>query len=147
MKISELYGMRIYTTDKKKSGYVLGACCEGNKIKFLLCSDESEREFLVDADKITHVDECITYEDGKQKITKLNVIRLGRGSYSESGKYLGILSDLELNNFAIKNAIIGRKKYNFNRLVMGDINIVKSSEKDKSFASLPHELFIQTLCN
>jgi hypothetical protein len=134
MKISELYGKQVLSCDKKKSGYVLGVSCIGNKIAFLLCFDEHEREFYVDVNNITKMGEKIIYEDAAAKLKYAKLLRLGKAGYSESGKFIGHLEDCEVKGFDIKRAYIGNRKIDFARLVCGDIVIIKDRLADKNCA-------------
>jgi hypothetical protein len=144
MKISELYGKRVESGNGKRVGYVLGAACEGNKITFILCCDEHEREFYVDVNNITHIGESVVFEDAKTKLKRAKILRLGKAGYLENGNFLGTLKDCEVSGFDIKRAYIGSRSFPFSRLICGDIVIVKKPEQ-KEKTTPPHELLIDAV--
>jgi hypothetical protein len=172
MKISELYGKAIENNTKKGQGYVYGTVVCGDKITYLLCFDMAERQFFVDAKDVISVGEKIIYDKKADTQRGGIILKLGRGCYTESGKFLGILSDCLIDGFTIKKAQIGNKNFLFSRIVCGDIYIIKDNkgvEAQKNTAEnctktcnncskncentgnscgiCPHELFINALCN
>jgi hypothetical protein len=144
MKISELYGKVVVSSDKKRNGWVLGICCEGDKIMFLLCCDEGEREFFINVANIICIDDKIIFEDEQSKLKRTTILRLGKAGYSEGGKFLGYLKEVEGKNFTLTNAKLGTKKYPFSRLVFGDVIIVKGEKVENQLAK---DMFISAICN
>lgn len=165
MKISELYGKEVESLDKKKSGYVLGVSCDKDKIEFLLCCDEKEREFFIDVNSIASVGQKIIYEDADARKQRAKLLRLGKAGYSQKGKFMGHLCDCEVSGFMIKSAYIGKKKYSYDRLICGDVIIISEesaqksenekteemssplSERKQDAPDTPHSMFISAMCN
>lgn len=135
MKLSDLYGMTVESEDKKQSGTVIGINLRDHRVKYLRCCDGEEREFLVDVEAVRELGEKIVYAGTKKILTEDNAraqngaIALGRAVYSESGKFLGHLQDVECNGFTLRSAFAGDKKYAARRLVFGDAVIVKGAKK------------------
>lgn len=146
MKISELYGKQVESEDGKTKGYVLGVSCDGDRIEFLLCSDQNEKEFFIEVGCIKSVGEKIIYEDALSKLKRTRLLRLGKASYNGSGKFMGHFEDCECNDFVLQTAVIGKKKYDFNRLICGDVILIKDKDRAEKLPA-PHEMFIEAICN
>lgn len=124
MKLSELYG-KICESDGGKSGYVISVCVSGDKIECLICADEQEKEFTVDAVNLIEIGEKIVYEDREQAMKSAKPVRLGNPAFDESGKFLGSVDDFDFARGKLISAKIGKKKFPAAELALGDAVIVK----------------------
>lgn len=130
MKVSEFFGKRVLSTSGKE-GYVISVNASGKNL-YLLCADDSEREFAVDVKSVKSVGTKIVYEDGESQIISSVPLRLGRAGYDEDGRFLGVLEDFTLTGGQIKSAKIGKKTYPAEALILGDVVIVKKIRRLKS---------------
>jgi hypothetical protein len=142
MKISNLYGIKVESFNKKKNGYVLNIATSDNKITYLICIDDNEREFLIQPTNIISMGDKIVFDKVSTKQPCKNKLQLGKSCFTQSGKFLGKLTDYECANFNLKFAIIGNKKFATTRLTFGDIIIVsadsKSNHQQQSTTPCPH---------
>jgi hypothetical protein len=151
MKISNLYGIKVESFNKKKNGYVLNIATEGNQITCLICIDDNEREFLIKTADIISMGEKIVFDKGSTKQPCKNKLQLGKSCFTQSGKFLGKLTDYEYTNFNLKFAIIGNKKFATTRLSFGDIIIVTDDKKNTPQQSTnpcpncPHNMLLSTI--
>jgi uncharacterized protein YrrD len=151
MKISNLYGIKVERFNKKKNGYVLNIATEGNKITYLICIDDNEREFLIKPADIISIGEKIVFDKVSTKQPCKNKLQLGKSCFTQNGKFLGKLTDYECINFNLKFAIIGNKKFATTRLRFGDIIIVTDDKKNAPQQSTnlcpncPHNMLLSTL--
>jgi hypothetical protein len=151
MKISELYGKEIISSNNKRRGYVLGVNLQGDRVAFLYCCDENEREFYVDVNYIISIGEKIVYDDIAARIKRATRLRLGSSTFGLNGRYIGTFYDCEMENYTIKRAYVGGKSYPFSRLVCGDIVLVKdkadgkATTKAANISAPPHELLIDAV--
>lgn len=125
MKLSEIIGREAASIHGERRGYIIGVSAQGNKLEYLLCADEAEREFAVCADDVTDYSDVVAFKHCCIKRGKPSAIRLGRACYDESGAFLGHLTDYEIAGNRIKFARIGRKRIAAENLICGDIIIVK----------------------
>lgn len=127
MKISEIIGKRVL--DKAgKEGYVFSVQADGNAL-YLVCADESEREFEVKWDNVLNFGDSIIYETRGEKAEKKYALRLGRPCYGLKGNFLGRLENCTVASGKIKTAKIGKKNYPAEALVWGDVILVKEFRK------------------
>lgn len=145
MKISQLYGKKIEGADKKRCGYILGISCIGDKIEGYICCNERESEFFAAwADVRFAGDGAMVLKTGKEN-KKASRLRLGQAVYSEEGKFLGHTEDFTAKGERLTCAHVGKKKYAFNRLILGDVIILKSDRAVAEIAA--KDLFIGAICN
>ena len=144
MKVSELYGKTITGANGKRKGFILGVNCTENAVDGLICCDESERTFYVaGTDAISLCGDTKFSRVGKAQKNTAS-LKLGKAVYSAQGKFLGYLEDCILSGLKITHAIIGGKKIPFDKLVLGDICIMKG--KDTSAELAAKNMFIQAVC-
>lgn len=111
MLLSEIVGKNVY------SGKALRGICRGvslslksRAVKYLLCSKEPVQndytEFSVGVSYISAVDDSVVLKRLRTAVPK-NCVRFftGRPVYSEDGLYLGITSDLVMENFVATKLI------------------------------------------
>lgn len=105
MLLSEIVGKNVYS-GKSLRGVCRGVCLslKSRAVKYLLCSNEPAQndytEFSVSVGCIGSVEDTVTLKRLRTAIPK-NCVRFftGRPVYSEEGAYLGITSDLVMENF------------------------------------------------
>ena len=127
MKLSQIFGIPTASRDGKTSGYVISVIRHNDVIEGYICCNERETEFFADGkDIIIHKDTLYFKEtskvpkDGKK-------IRLGYPVYSHQGKFLGHVDDFIIKNDRITHMTVGKKKYAFNGLEIGDVVIVSDA--------------------
>ena len=148
MKISQLYGKTITSTNGRKKGVILGVSCVKNEIDGLICCDENETRFFVaGGDAVSLCGETQFVKTGKAQKNTAS-LKLGKAVYSSQGKFLGHLEDCILSGLKITHAVVGGKKMPFNNLILGDVCIVKSKTKtaDLSAELAAKNMFIQAVC-
>lgn len=145
MLVSQLYGMKIVQKDQKKRGYILGISCAENKIEGYICCSESESEFFADGAKAVLCKEFMTFENTAKRNRKCAELRLGRAVYSDKGKFLGHLTDCTAAGNKLGFALVGKKKYPFSRLILGDVIILKDEKLAASVTA--KDMMIERLCN
>ncbi|MCM1532674.1 MAG: hypothetical protein NC114_10455 [Ruminococcus flavefaciens] len=128
MKISILYGMPVQST-AGKTGYVISVNESLGKIQCLVCADENENEFAIDVKNIISVNDKVTFEDRESVIKHSTPVRLGKPVYSGEGKFLGHLTDLNVESNEVVSAQVGKKKFSAGNFVCGDAVIVKKFER------------------
>ena len=106
MKISELFGKKVNGT-AGKSGYVLSVFANGNKLEYLVCADENEREFTIDFKNIKSVRESVTFEEAESQYAAARPLRLGRPVFDCEGLYLGKLTEITCDKNAVTSAHVG----------------------------------------
>lgn len=131
MNISQFYGKKIVSLTGKK-GYIISAYASEDKMEYLLCVDGNEREFKVDIKNIVSVKNEVTYKRAGCDCKNARPIRLGRAGFSEYGKLLGIIEDVIFNKNKLTHVKIGKRKYPADRVILGDVAIVKEIKKVKS---------------
>lgn len=129
MKVSQLYGKRIESADKKTHGVILGVSCAENVIEGYICFDEQENEFFASAVGARNLKDKVTFKKlGKENKCSYR-LRLGLPVYSQSGKLLGSLSDCTVKGGKLTAIFCKNKKYPISRLNISDAVIVKSAAK------------------
>lgn len=145
MLVSRLYGMKIVQKDQKKRGYILGISCVENEIEGYICCSESESEFFADGNNAVVCKEFMTFEKTAKRTKGGADLRLGRAVYSEKGKFLGNLDDCTVSKNKLNFALVGKKKYPFSRLILGDVIILKDEKLLAEVAA--KNMLIDNLCN
>ena len=64
MKISQLFGKKVLSTAGKR-GYVVSATVEDTKLASLVCADEDEKEFIIDAANVKSIKDKVIFKDEK----------------------------------------------------------------------------------
>lgn len=128
MKLSSFYGKSVISTAGKE-GYVISVYAGENKISCLICADENEKEFTIDVNNIKCVRDKIVFYDVKKVLKSGKPLRLGKPAFDCSGTYIGKVNDFTVDNFALKYAHVGNKKFSANDIVCGDAVIIKNSAR------------------
>lgn len=131
MNISEFYGKKV-VSDGGKTGYVVSVNGGAGRIECLVCADSDEKEFTVDARDVISVGNNIVYEDRERAIKAARPIRLGRAGFDEYGTFLGTVEDMEFRNGKLLKTKIGKKSYPADKLIYGDVIIVRGAKMLKS---------------
>ncbi|MBD5583512.1 MAG: hypothetical protein HDQ88_00275 [Clostridia bacterium] len=131
MNVSLFYGKKTVSTDGKR-GYIISVNAYAGKIECLVCADEDENEFIIDAKSIKSYGDKIIYEDRATAMKRAKPVRLGRASYDDNGKYLGCIEEFTCSGAKILKAKIGKKSYPADKLIYGDVIIAKTTNKLKS---------------
>ena len=148
MKLTELYAMPVEKIGVGSRGYVLGAVARDGKLNYLICCNEDENEYIVTTDSIISIEEKIIYASEDKHKPKTKPLRLGALCCNERGKFLGRVEDIFIKNYTLKSAQIGGKKYAFERLVFGDMVIVKDKKKpDIPAGFAARDMFIDAVCS
>lgn len=140
MKLSKLYGTEISSEDKKRRGYILGVSCVGERIDGFFCCDNSDKEFFAKAENFKLKGESVTFVSTGKPAENSHSLKLGRAVFTENGGLVGLLDDCVFEGEIIKTACIGKKKYDFSHLTIGDIIIIKGVE------IAAKDMFINAIC-
>lgn len=148
MKLSELYEMPVEKVGIGARGYVLGAIVNGLKLEYIACCDDDENEYYVRIDRIISLNERILYDSEEKRKRKEKPFRLGTLCLDERGRILGRLEDIFIKNYSLKSAQINGRKYAFDRLVRGDVIIVRDKKNGDAAASIAaRDMFIDAVCS
>ncbi len=143
MKISDFYGKKTVSTEGKR-GYVVSVNISGGKAECLICADSDENEFAIDIRNVLRIGENkIIYEDRQTAISRAKPVRLGSPGFDESGNFLGTLADVSFNKNGLLSAKIGKKNYPADRIVSGDVIIVKNVKTVKSDVTKDGKIIIK----
>lgn len=149
MKLSSVFDARLESRNGKINGYILGVRQSEGKIKFLHCCDFNDNEFFVDVDDVILKDDKIIFSRTLRP-QRADVLRLGCPAYNYTGKFLGSLTEIELDKFNIKWVFVGNKKYSSKRTILGDAIIIKGRQRtiapDISPDLYAKDMLIDTLC-
>lgn len=124
MKLSQIFGLQAISKDGKMSGYVVAVVRLGDEVLGFVCSDERETEFFAGGKDATIRGDKLCFKASGKVPKSGKKIRLGYPVYSHRGKFLGHAEDFILNDGKIVYMIIGKKKYAFDGLEIGDAVIV-----------------------
>ncbi len=124
MKLSELFGKEVAAESGGRRGWVRGVLGTAGVPRFLLCFDGEEREFTVDLCRARTEGERIIYGSGAAAKRACAQLRPGTPAFTESGRFLGRLNDIEYND-ASARCLIGRKKFRAEDVSFGDVLIVR----------------------
>lgn len=131
MKISTLYG-KIAESQDGVRGYVVSVNADGGGTVTLKRADDNEREFTVDGKNVKFSGDKIIFGGANVGLSSSRPVRLGRACVDENGLYLGNLEDFTVCGGKLVKAKIGKKNYPAERLVLGDVIIVKPCKKIKA---------------
>ena len=132
MRISELYGRDVESSDGKRHGWVRAVLGQDGVPMFLQCFDDDEREFDVDIERVKTFGEKIIFEDRERVKRDCVPVRLGLPAYGADGRFLGHLTDAEFCGGQLKCYIIGRKRYAPGDVCAGDVLIVHGGRRLKA---------------
>ena len=132
MRVSELYGREVESSDGKRRGWVRAVLGQNGAPQFLQCFDGDEREFDVDIERVKTFGEKIIFEDRERAKRDCAPIRLGLPAYGADGRFLGHLTDVEFCGGQLKYYIIGKKRYAPVDVCAGDVLIVCSGRRLKA---------------
>lgn len=145
MRISELYGKPVTGVNGKRKGFILGINRAENAVDGLICCDESERTFYVDAkDALSLCGETRFLKTSKAK-KNAAPLKLGKAVYSSGGKFLGHMEDCVLSGLQITHAVVNGKKIPFAKLAFGDVCILKNDGQAAELAA--KNMFINAVCS
>lgn len=134
MLLSEIVGKNVYS-GKALRGVCRGVCLslKSRAVKYLLCSRETPQsndytEFSVGVGCIGSVEDAVILKRMRTAVPK-NCVRFftGRPVYSEEGAYLGIASDLVMENFTATKLVTDTgKTYSASAIsALGDAVLLK----------------------
>lgn len=154
MKVSQLYGKRIESADKKTHGVILAISCAENAIEGYICFDEQENEFFASASGARNLKDKVTFKKCGRERKNAYRLRLGLPVYSQEGKFLGNLSDCTVKGGKLSAVMCRTKKYPVSRLSISDAVILKAppaakTAKDTDAADIDvvaKDMFIGAIC-
>ena len=144
MKISNLYGKEITSIDGKRKGIILGIINDNDAIEWLICCDESEKRFTVNAESVTSLCGQTRFTKVAKAQKKSASLRLGRAVYDCKGMFCGYMEDCLINGLKITHAVVNGRKIPFNDVIIGDICIIKDGKTGAALAA--KDLFIDAVC-
>lgn len=127
MKLSQIFGMQAVSRDGKCGGYVIAALRRGNVIDGYICCNERETEFVADGEVLIHGDK-LYFKEVRKASDAGKKIRLGYPVYSHRGKFLGHAEDFIIKDGKITHMTVGKKKFAFDGLEIGDVIIVSDAK-------------------
>ncbi len=158
MKVSQLYGKRIESADKKTHGVILAISCAENAIEGYICFDEQENEFFASAVGSRNLKDKVTFKNGGKEGKNAYRLRLGLPVFSQDGKFLGNLSDCTVKGGKLSSVCCKAKQYPVSRLSISDAVIIKSAPAARTAAAKAAEadnakveiaakdMFIRAIC-
>ncbi|MGN0805830.1 MAG: hypothetical protein ACI4MC_02220 [Candidatus Coproplasma sp.] len=146
MKISNLYGKRIESEDKKRCGVIMAICCAENVIDGYICFDEDEKEFFASACGTRVLKDKVTFTKlGKEKKNSFR-LRLGVPVFSQEGKHVGNVTDCSVMGGKLCTVFIKNKKYSAEEVCVSDAVIIKPSAGKAEAERAAKDMFIGALC-
>ena len=135
MKASQLFGIQIKCKNGENEGYIMAISRVEDKIEGYICCNEQENEFFASSAgaKINGGLLCAV-KTGKRSKGSRN-LKLGQPVYGEDGKFIGYVDDYNINASRITGAQVGRRKFSFDRLTIGDVVIVKNDKTRTEIAA------------
>ncbi len=125
MKASQIFCTEILSKDKKKRGYIMSVCCVKDMIEGYICCDEKENEFFAESAGTEFSGGVATFLLTGKENKKGYRLKLGMPLYSEAGRFLGHIDDYTIKNNRLSFAHVGKRKFAFVRLIIGDVAILK----------------------
>lgn len=146
MKISNLYGKRIESEDKKKHGVIMAISCADNLIDGYICFDEDEKEFFAQADGGKVLKDRVTFSKvGKENKNSFR-LRLGIPAYSYEGRFLGNVSDYSVVGGRLNVVFIANKRFSTKNINVSDAIIIKPSTQKTQAEIAAKDMFLSALC-
>ncbi|MDE7076764.1 MAG: PRC-barrel domain-containing protein [Clostridia bacterium] len=135
MKASQLFGIQIKCESAQKEGYIMAISRVEDRIEGYICCNQQETEFFAESAgaKIKDGKLC-ALTTGKRSKASRN-LKLGQPVYSEDGKFLGHVDDYEISANRLTGALVGRRKFPFERLTIGDVVIVRNDKTRTEIAA------------
>lgn len=135
MKASEIYCAKIASKDKKIRGYIMAVSCVKDTIEGYICCDERENEFFAESAGTKFSESGATFLLTGKENKKGYRLRLGQAVYSQNGKFLGHVDDYSIKGSRITFAHVGKRKFAYDRLTIGDIIILKDENLSAEIAA------------
>lgn len=143
MKASQLFGIPIKCKNAEKEGYIMAISRVGDRIEGYICCDERETEFFAESAGAKIRDgKMYAANTGKRSKESLK-LKLGQPVFGEDGKYLGRVDDFTVTANRLTGAQVGRRKYPFARLTIGDAVILKNDRARTEIAA--KDMFIDAI--
>lgn len=114
MNLSNLIGQNVLSYKGETVGYTRCACFSSRfkKVTALLCSDMEEEDFLLPLSSLPEEGKPLVFTHKSKAKTTLPYSPLSRPVYSESGKFLGHVSEMHLDNDLVPQSIaVGETVY------------------------------------
>lgn len=147
MKISNLYGKKIESEDKKTHGVIMAISCAKNEIDGYICFDQDEKEFFVSAAGTKILRDKVTFKRlGKRQKGAFN-LRLGLPVFHEHGKFVGTVTDCSVMGGKLAAVFCNNKRFNADTLSIGDAVIIKAQPDKKEVELAAKDMFINAMCN
>lgn len=144
MKASQIFCTNISSKDKKKRGYVMSVSCVKEMVEGYVCCNEQENEFFAESAGCEFSGGAATFLLTGKENKKGYRLKLGIPLYSNEGKFLGLIDDFTIKNNRLVFAHSGKRKFAFDRLIIGDVAILKNDDVTAEIAA--KDLFIDALC-
>lgn len=144
MKASQIFCTNISSKDKKKRGYIMSVSCVKDMIEGYICCNEHENEFFAESAGCEFSNGAATFLVTGKENKKGYRLKLGIPLYSDSGKFLGHIDDFTVKNNRLLYAHSGKRKFAFDRLIIGDVAILKNDVAQAEIAA--KDMLIGALC-
>ena len=128
MKVSELFGKKVESASGR-SGYILRVNVIGSDITSFTCTDEDEQEFDIPVKNIKSIKNTVTYSYAGRHGGNERSLTLGKPVFDCEGNFIGYLTDMITQKFALISAVIGNNKFSADDIICGDAVIIKSHVK------------------
>ncbi len=129
--LKDLIGKKVVSCEGKILGYTRAPLFSENfkRICALLCADEDEEDFILPLSRRQKVDDVFLMPRQKrQNVTGMPYSPLLKQAYSAQGKLLGVVEDVQLEEFKISALIIDGKKYAADKVkAFGDCVLINDS--------------------
>lgn len=145
MKATQIFCTEISSGDNKKRGYILAVSCVKNAIEGYICCDEHENEFFAESAGVKFSNGKATFLITGKENKKGYRLRLGQPLFTDGGKFLGRIDDFTIKGNRIISAHVGKRKFAFERLIFGDVIILKSENVFAEIAA--KDMFIGAMLN
>lgn len=145
MKASQIYCTEIASADNKKRGYILSICCVKDMIEGYICCNENENEFFAESAGVKFSESGATFLLTGKENKKGYRLKLGQAVYSNGGKFLGHIDDFTIKSNRIVCAHVDKRKYPFDKLIFGDVAILKDGGITAEIAA--KDMFIGAMLN
>ncbi|MCM1439097.1 MAG: hypothetical protein NC131_07820 [Roseburia sp.] len=145
MKASQIFCTEISSKDKKKRGYVLAVSCVKDMIEGYICCNENETEFFAESAGCQFSGGAAIFSVTGKENKKGYRLKLGIPVFSEAGKFLGQIDDYTIKDNRIVYANSCKRKFPFNRLILGDVAILKSGDTETEIVA--KDMFIDAIIN
>ncbi len=144
MKASQIFCTNISSKDKKKRGYIMSVSCVKDMIEGYICCNEHENEFFAESAGCEFSGGAATFLVTGKENKKGYRLKLGIPLYSSDGKFLGLIDDFTIKSNRLIFAHSGKRKFAFERLVIGDVAILKDDGVSAEIAA--KDMLIGALC-